>query len=171
MLIVPVSHSQSGLYSAYVWVGDRFLHRGERCRGSVCVCVCVCASVSVCAQGCVRAVTLWEGLTHSQAICARGPKTGPGTGGVGSEGGAGLAHKSCLFQDRSADARPAGPSVVSARRLQEWLEKPAPGDPSLPVPPRQVAFGLSGHQRNEQFPGSRHLENSRQGWMCSTAFS
>lgn len=87
VLIVPVSHSQFGLYSAHVWVGDRFLYRGERYRGSVCV--CVCAYVSVCAQVCLRAVTLWEGLTRSQALCAQGPKTGPGLGGVGSEGGAG----------------------------------------------------------------------------------
>lgn len=114
VLIVPVSHGQFGLYSAYVWVGDRFLYREERYRGSVCVSVCMCIRVCTTVH---RAATLWEGLTRSQALCAQGPKTGPGMGGVGSEGGAGLACLSCLFQDRRANACPAGPSVLNSRRL------------------------------------------------------
>lgn len=112
----------------------------------------------------MRAVTLWEGLSHSRAVCAQGPNTGPGMGGVGSEGGAGFAGVSCLLQDRSADARPAGPSVVNACRLQEWLKTPAPGIPFLPAPPQQVAFGsLSDHQRNEQFTGSPALGEQQAG--------
>lgn len=86
----------------------------KRGTGEACVFV---SCVTMCAHVCVKAATLREGLTRSQAACARGPEAGPGAGGVGLEGGADLACIHCLFQDRSAKACPAGLSGGNSSRL------------------------------------------------------
>lgn len=109
VLVAPVSHSLFELYSAYVWDGDRFLYRGERYCVPVCVCPRVCA--------CVRKSSDALGRVNLQSGCLCSGPYGWPRNGVGLEGGAGLARISCSFQDRSANACPAGLSMLNSSRL------------------------------------------------------